>query len=87
MLLVIAERWARSSTSIATWTSPPSNCDIQGGTGASYSKYQKVNVKLLELKLEREREGNPFSCHNYIFSKKWSRVQLFYKFEPIDDGW
>ena len=80
MLLVIAERWARSSTSIATWTSPPSNCDIQGGTGASYSKYQKVNVKLLELKLERERggEGDPFSWHNYIFSKKWSGVQLFY---------
>ena len=80
MLLVIAERWARSSTSIATWTSPPSNCDIQGGTGASYSKYQKVNIKLLELKLERERggEGDPFSWHNYIFSKKWSGVQLFY---------
>lgn len=40
-LLVIAERCARSSTSIATWTRPPSKCDMQGGTGASYSLDQK----------------------------------------------
>jgi hypothetical protein len=36
-ILVIAERCARSSTSMATWTSPPSSCVMQGGTGASYS--------------------------------------------------
>lgn len=39
MLLVIAERCARSSTSIATCTSPPSSFDMQGGTGASYTIY------------------------------------------------
>lgn len=43
-LLVIAERWARSSTSIATWTRPPSNWDIQGGTGAS-CKMSQDNCK------------------------------------------
>lgn len=36
-LLVTADRCARSSTSIATWTNPPSSCDMHGGTGASYS--------------------------------------------------
>lgn len=34
-ILVIADRCARSSTSMATWTRPPSNCVMQGGTGAS----------------------------------------------------
>lgn len=41
-LLVIADRWARSSTSIATCTRPPSNCEMQGGTGASY-----INKKII----------------------------------------
>lgn len=35
--LVIAARCARSSTSMATCTKPPSSCDIHGGTGASYN--------------------------------------------------
>lgn len=42
ILLVIAERCARSSTSIATWTSPPSSCEMQGGTGASCQPPQQI---------------------------------------------
>ena len=48
-LLVIAARCARSSTSMATCTKPPSSCDIHGGTGASYNimffiTFQPTNI-------------------------------------------
>lgn len=52
-LLVIAERWARSSTSMATCTRSPSNCDMQGGTGASYNMQQRSKDKLLKKLSDR----------------------------------